>query len=258
MIMGVSPWQTEFGLWQQKLLGTEREKSQAMQRGIDLEASARVWFNQEMYATTVPDVKISSRRDWMLASADGWDEHKRILVEIKCPGKADHDIALKGEIPEKYIPQLQHQMEVYCVNSMFYVSYDGYNGKIIEISRNDLYVKEMIDKELAFLECIECVIAPPMTDRDCQVRLDPDFVATAQEWAFLNGQLKDLEAKEDAARKRLIALANKENVHGAGVRVVRNFRKGAIQYDKIDAIKGVDLEPYRKPAIECWRITANG
>jgi putative phage-type endonuclease len=249
---------TPFGLWQQKLMGTEREKSSAMQRGIDLEASARVWFNQEMYATTIPDVKISSRRDWMLASADGWDEHKRILVEIKCPGKADHDTALKGEIPEKYIPQLQHQMEVYCVNSMFYVSYDGYKGKIIEIFRNDSYVKEMLDKELAFLECVECVVAPPMTDRDCMVRQDHDFVATAREWASLSKQLKELEAKEDMARKRLIALADKENVQGAGVKVTRNFRKGAIQYDKIDAIKGMDLEPYRKPAIECWRITVNG
>jgi len=257
VIDGVSPWMSPFQLWQQKLMGTEREVSAAMKRGIDMEASARNWFNMEMYSSVKPDVKISSLRDWMLASTDGWDEFKRILVEIKCPGRVDHETALKGEVPEKYIPQLQHQMDVYCVDHMFYVSYDGYNGKIIEVARDDKYTKSLIEKELEFLECIECVVAPQMTDRDLPVRSDHDFVSTAREWASISKQRKELEEKEEQARKKLIALAENQNCQGGGIRVVRNFRKAAVDYSKIEVLKEIDLEKYRKDPIEYWRISSN-
>ena len=63
-------------------------------------------------------------------------------------------MAKKGQIPSYYKAQLQHQMWVCGVESMFYYSFDGKEGVSIEVSRNTLQLDLLIEKEQIFYECL--------------------------------------------------------------------------------------------------------
>jgi len=64
-----------------------------------------------------------------------------------------------------------------------------------------------------------------------------------------------LEVELENLRKQLIFLSGHENCRGAGLSICQVTRKGNIDYSKIEALKDIDLEKYRKPEIVTWRIT---
>lgn len=150
IIMGESPWNTPDQLMKNKLLGIHNEINFWMQRGIDLEDSARQCFENITGILFSKDVLIHPRYPWMIASVDGIDIEEKQILEIKCPGKRDHACAKNGEIPAKYNAQLQHQMEVCQVDRIHYFSFDGLEGIHLIAYRDDEYIKDMIQKEFVF------------------------------------------------------------------------------------------------------------
>ena len=88
VIMGVSPWKTKRQLYYEKLSDDNGStfKSKRMQRGIDLEPLARDLFILNHGYMCKPCVIV---KDWAMASLDGMDESRQIIVEIKCPGEND-------------------------------------------------------------------------------------------------------------------------------------------------------------------------
>lgn len=102
--------------------------SPAMQRGIDLESKARNAFSlvQNCDVRTVGLLQHEGFADFV-ASPDGLIESEKALLEIKVPNTATMiDLHLTGEIPNKYILQMQAQLACagedyeYC----YFVSYD--------------------------------------------------------------------------------------------------------------------------------------
>jgi hypothetical protein len=53
------------------------------------------------------------------------------------------------------------------------------------------------------------------------------------------------EEELEAAKKALVALASHPSERGAGVVVSQYFRRGAIEYKRIPALVGVDLDAFR-------------
>jgi predicted phage-related endonuclease len=80
-------------------------------------------------------------------------------VEIKC-GKASHKLAEKGEIPIYYRAQLQHQMFVASLDEIDYFSFDGTNGILLTVKRDDDFINEMVDMELEFWYCVTHLTPP--------------------------------------------------------------------------------------------------
>lgn len=156
IIMGVSIWSNPLNLWEQKLsIVPQKESNFAMQRGKYLEPIALSEFENEMGVLMCPKVLKSSSIDYIAASLDGISLCKKIAVEIKCPGKKDHEVALSGKIPEKYIPQLQHQLYVSELDKMYYFSYTPTSSKTIEIYRDDKYIEILLEKERIFWKSIQ-------------------------------------------------------------------------------------------------------
>ena len=124
IIMGVSPWQKPGDLYKNKLGITKLEKNWAMQRGVNLEGPAREAFMLESGIYVEPCVGECEKNTWMIASFDGLSLDDKVAVEIKCPGKKDHDLALNGQIPEKYFSQLQHLMAVSGLECIYYYSFN--------------------------------------------------------------------------------------------------------------------------------------
>lgn len=248
VIMGVSPWKTIEDLYKEKRgVIDSSPASFCMQRGINLEPKARSVFEEMTGIFVSPLVKVSKERVWMSASLDGIDFEEKNIVEIKCAGKKDHALAISGKIPEKYVPQLQHQMCVCDVDHAYYFSFDGENGVIIDVKRDEKYITSLISKEEEFWECLKQKKAPLS---DTQLMNDQLWITASEELKNLQPLLK----REKELREVLIGLSNGKKSTGNGLIVKKEIRKGIIDYSKIPELKDVDLELYRKDDIEIYKL----
>lgn len=257
IIMQCSPWKTPFQLWEEKMgIMSPQKMSYAMKRGHDLESGALALYNELTGRDASPLVVFSEEYPWMMASLDGVSLDGSRIVEIKAPGKTDHLIARSGNIPEKYKPQLQHQLATYGLDSADYFSYvsnDDY--ALVHVNRDEQFIKEMLEKERAFWECMQTFEAPPLTDRDYVDRQDDQWSSVAAQWMHIQDKIKSLEETEKEYRKLLIEMAGDQNTHGGGVRVQKILRKGAVNYKAIPELQGVDLNKFRKAPTLSWRFS---
>lgn len=257
IIMEKSPWKTPYQLWKDKLQPPEYRSSPAMERGKALEPIARLCFNMDTCLMVEPEVHVSIDKPWMMASFDGVTRDGKTFVEIKCPGGQDHLLAMDGIIPEKYIPQLQHQFAVLGCERGYYFSYHPELGaRAIPCHRDDDFIKKLIKKEEEFYQCFLDFIPPKMSPRDFNERNDNQWNQLATQYLECRSSLKHLEAQEAYLKKQLIELAGQSNSMGAGIKLSKVVRKGTIDYNLIPGIQGANLEKYRKPPIESWLITS--
>lgn len=251
VIMNVNPWKTRLQLYEEKIADKQpMEPNQAMKRGTDLEPIARELFNLKTGKNMIPMVVV---KDWTMASLDGISENE--ILEVKCPGERDHAIALSGKIPDHYYPQLQHQMWVCNSSKAYYFSFDGIDGVIVEIKRDDAYIEKMIEEERKFYDCLINRTPPEPAESDYIERNDQDWEELASQWKACVETLKEWEKKEADLREELILLSGERSSRGAGITLSQVQRKGNVEYNKIPELQNIDLEQYRKPAINTWRIT---
>lgn len=256
VLMKVSPWSTPFQLWCEKLsLVPEKTKNAAMQRGLDLERKARHEFEKLLGIVVFPQVFISDQYDFMMASLDGIDIEQKRAVEIKCPGKVDHQSAMDGVVPEKYIPQLQHQMIVANLDMIYYFSYTDASCKVILVERDLKYAEALIEEETKFWDNLQNFEAPDLIDRDYIERKDLEWMQIAQKWLQANGELKKWQDEEEKLKKALLDISGQVNAKGGGVKLMRIMRKGNVDYQAIPSLQDVNLESYRKKPVETWRLT---
>lgn len=252
VIMGVSPWKTRLQLYHEKI--SEENKTfvnEAMQRGTDLEPIARDLFNIEEGRKMVPVVVVL---DWAMASLDGFDFDDFGVLEIKCPGEKDHSIALGGSIPQKYYPQLQHQMYVTGATIAYYYSFDGIEGAKVLVERDDKYIAKMVAEEKKFYDCMQTRTPPEPEEGDYVSRQDEEWTNAVSRWLEVDERIKNLQTYEESLREDLIMLSGDNNSLGGGISLSRVTRKGAVNYGLIPELRGIDLEPYRKDSSSSWRI----
>lgn len=251
IIMGASHWKTRIQLYHEKKDPNYKSiTNDRMQRGIDLEPIARDLFFAKTGHRMIPKVVV---KDWAMASLDGINDWNEIL-EIKCPGNRDHQLALSGKVPDHYYPQLQHQMWVCDAEKVFYFSFDGFDGVTIQVKRDNEYIEKMIAEEFKFYMCLKENTPPEPSEGDYIERNDDLWQQCASRWHSVNAAIKELEKEEDELRKQLIFLSGESNTKGAGISLCQVVRKGNVDYAKIPQLRGLDLEIYRKPAINSWRI----
>ncbi len=258
-IMEVSPWTTPFQLWQEKLdLAPCKEDNWAMKRGREKEDPARLLLEKMTGLFFSPEVRVHDELPWMMASLDAIDPENKYIAEIKTPGKVDHAMAQSGKIPDKYFPQVQHQLEVCKLEMGYYFSYDGEKGILLKIYRDDPYIKKMLAKEKQFYECMQTFKPPALLERDYETRIDQECIDTVQRLIDVQERLKTfyaLEEEEKCLREKLIAISGNRNLICEGLKLTRYFRKGAVEYGVIPELKAIDLEKYRKKPIECFKIS---
>jgi putative phage-type endonuclease len=156
VILGRSPWKSLQDLYEEKVLGFEQEENPYMSRGKALESLALENFEKETGLEMFPLVFKDDHFAWMAVSYDGITLNKDTIVEIKCPGRKDHDYAVsKKMIPSKYEPQIQHQMYVADLDFAYYYSFDGQEGVIIEVKRDQALIDFLLEKEQAFWHCLQ-------------------------------------------------------------------------------------------------------
>jgi putative phage-type endonuclease len=255
VIMGVSPWRTPYQLWQEKLgIGEGQKDSNAMKYGRNTEEEARTQYQLMTGNFVEPQVIFHPTIEFMMASLDGVTVAKDIAVEIKCPGEADHALALEGTVPEKYVPQLQHQLACLDINLLHYFSYRNGAGCIIEVKRDDKYIGKLIKKEIEFWEKVQKFEAPDLTERDLRAQ-SKEWIAKAQEVFELGEKAAEYKKLYDEGKKELEEMCAGESAKGGGVYFKKSTRIGGVVYKNVPQLIGVDLDQYRGKPVESWRLS---
>jgi len=226
-----------------------------MKEGKRREEEARQEFERMTGLVVFPAVLTHPEHEWMIASLDGIDIEHENIVELKCPGNEDHQQALSGSIPDKYIPQLQHQLAVTGLEKAYYFSYHAKHGVIVEVYRDDAYIKNMIEKEQEFYQCLQELTPPPLSNMDYVQKNDDLWQTVSERWKNASEQLRRFEKSEKELREALIHLADNKNCIGNGIKLTKSLRRGVIDYKSIPELDGIDVEKYRKENTASWRIS---
>lgn len=170
-VMGVSPWTTPFQLWAEATGRAERPPANefalaAMKRGQELEPVVRGMF-EKINGPFPAIVGMHNEYDYIRASFDGLSDTNELL-EIKCPGKADHATAVAGKVPNKYFPQIQQQFLVSGAQRGFYVSWDGKSEILttLVVYPDHDYMEKLLKALQQFWARVEMKIPPEVQDVD--------------------------------------------------------------------------------------------
>ena len=125
-------------------LKTETYQNAIMQRGIELEPSARSLFEM-MYDVEVQQVGLCypDEQKKYLCSPDGLLEDAGL--EIKCPLIHTHVSYLLGnKLPTDYIQQVQGSMAVTGFSAWWFMSYyPGIKPFIIKVERDNIFIEKL-------------------------------------------------------------------------------------------------------------------
>jgi len=153
ILMNISPWRTRQQLLDEKLgFIPPQEVNSAMLRGQLLEPKARALAEDMLGTLFLPEVYTSVKYPFMLASLDGVCIDNKMILEVKCTNKKNHELAKNGKIPDYYYPQVQHQIAVCCVDQCHYFSFDGSSGIVVIVDRDDEFIERMIAMEWEFYQ----------------------------------------------------------------------------------------------------------
>lgn len=256
IIMGVSPWRTPYELWNDKVYGSSQEQNSSMKRGNELEPVARSWFENTMNVCLFPKNKIHETHEWVRASLDGMDIEETMAVEFKCPNQADHLVALNKKIPEKYIPQVQHQLLVTGLPGMYYCSFDGQDGVIVEVARDDSYIESMFSEEKKFWDMVNSKTPPALTERDfIPMDTNQEWIKLCSKWRKAKRLADRTKEKEQEIRDQMLMLCKGRNAQGNGLKISRSRVEGHVNWAKLrQDYPDVPIDQYRKNSYDKWSI----
>ena len=275
-VLGVSPWQTPYELWLLKTGRSEQKVTPAMTRGTELEPAARAAYEVQtghiMEPLVLTDGPYSASLDGITLAGDlvlenqqprpkGRGMKSELLSnvrgkprgirprEIKCPWKGrDSDLwkaVQLSQVPDYYGWQIEHQLMVAGARRTHLWVFDGTEGLLLEVAARPERWSEIRKAWDKFVQFLASDTPPPLTERDTRIRED-------QEWR--EAALKYLEAKQrsevhatilDEAKAALVALTSHPSESGYGVSVSSFWKRGNVEYKKVPALQGVNLEKFR-------------
>ena len=246
-VMGASPWQTPYQLWEIRTGRKTPEVNAAMARGSALEPQARAAYEQLTGHVMQPLVLVEGNYS---ASLDGLTFDGQLIVEIKCPVKGKDSSLWKsvaqGTVPEHYSWQIEHQLMVSGASLAHLYVFDGQEGILLEVAPQPERWLEIHTAWEDFMRCIESDTPPALTERDKVQRNDSAWQAAAERYVKLKLEADRLSEQLDASKTALITLASHPSETGFGVSVTRFWKQGSVDYKKVPELAGVDIEAYRQ------------
>lgn len=260
-VMGVNPWspRNPLELYDLKTGALEVTFNQAMQHGIDTEATARSYVEHLLREDFTPCVKTNGRYS---ASLDGLSFFGESGLEIKCPMNLDSklfDITTPQQIIDKaphYWYQLVHQFWVLQdMKRIVFCIYHAEKQNVIIVDREiaEPYFKPLIDAWEAFNERLDKRERPIDEAVDDSQDFEMLVAAYKHEKLKLEAQEAALKVAEEAV-KAYAKRSGKTALKGFGATVTMVTRQGSVDYAKVPQLKGVDLDAYRKKPTSYWMI----
>lgn len=255
-VMGASPWLTPYQFWQIRTGRVQQLVTPAMRHGTEMEPRARAAYEAQTGLVMQPLVLTDG--DYS-ASLDGITLEGDLLLEVKCPYKGQASALWQGvvcgEVPDYYAIQIQHQLMVAGAAVAHLWVFDGTEGLLVEVARDDAVMGDIRAAWDGFQHYLDNDTPPPLTDRDTLVRGDPEWKLAAVSYLNAKRKAEDATATLEAAREQLVALASHPSESGAGVTVTRFWKQGNVDYKRVAELDGVSLEGYRGKGREEVRVT---
>ena len=256
-------FKTPLQLFEDIMEDRETPDNEAMRRGRDMEPVIRDWLNHTHSVEFKPVVVQHPTADWHISSLDGIvlyeDGRPPFVTEIKHPGRVDHEMALDGIVPEKYRMQCLHILEdIPSAEKVLYCSYQNPESVAqIWVERDEYEMPIQFAEELAFFSKLISCRPPEPTAKDWIDIYDGDALSLANEYRFLMDQLSEMEKQAEDLKKKIVEKMGTGNRAKIGdLKVQKVIRPGAVDYAKIEALNGLDLNPYRKAPITSWRLSS--
>lgn len=247
-LMGTCDFKNKFQLWLDKTgIFSKEVNNFATNRGKMYEPIILEEFTKRTGLKTVDKVLEYPEFTTLSASLDGWIEESKIVVEVKCPSRAKHQMALCGEVPTTYRDQLQAQLLVAGANSAFYVSYAPDEPEltrlaIVHVHADKERQSQILDEAKKFWTLVESKTPPEGSS--VQPELHKDLILIDQ----LKNQISVLEGQKEEMEKELKSKMKANKVICEEFTLSWSERKGTVDYSKIPELKLIDLEQYRKPS----------
>lgn len=245
-LLGVSPWQTPYQLWLLRTGRAEQKVTLPMRRGTELEPAARAAY--EALTGNIMEPLVLADGDYS-ASLDGITLDGGLVLEIKCPMQGRESglwqAVAQGSVPDYYGWQIEHQLMVSGATLAHLWVFDGTEGLLLETSAQPQRWGTIHEAWDRFMHCLATDTPPPLTPQDTRTREDAAWKEAAGKYLAAKQQAEVAAAALDEARAALTALASHPSESGCGVSVTQFWKKGAIDYKKVPALRGLDLEPYR-------------
>lgn len=224
-VMGLCPWLTPYQLWELKTGRRSQEVNYAMQRGTELEPTARATYELATGNIMEPVVMVSG--DYS-ASLDGVSLLGDLILEVKCPMKGRDSETWKeaeaGRVQPHYYWQVQHQLMVTgAAKAEFYV-FDSEEGIIVEVLPNPQDMEQLRFAWDNFWAFIRTDSPPPMTAMDTVVRCDLDWQSAAEDYIAQKQAAEDAGKAVEQAKTKLANLAQHNNERGFGVSVCKFWK----------------------------------
>jgi len=257
-IIGISPWETRYQLWCEKLGAAQQKQNYVMSRGSAMEPQARAEYEKSVGAQFFPEVVFHDKYPFLMASLDGMSLDGKHAVEIKCPGKETFNQAKQGIVPPHYYAQLQHQMMCAKLEKIDYYCFNGDEGVCINVPFDDKYAEELLEEELKFWALVKSKTPPKLSEKDYRiVEEDPEWFLRAKRLREIEDQISALEDEKSFLKDEMIQYAEGHSCKGCGVTLTLSMRKGNVNYSKVPQLVGVDLEPFRGKSTEIWTLRVN-
>ncbi len=263
IILGQSPYQTAFELWEEELgLREPQGSSPHMKKGLAIEEAARQWYLEETGYRVTPAVITSEQHPDFMASLDGLNEEKKIIVEIKNNNSDWHEQAKKGEVPYFHLLQCQNHMLVAGsgYDECHYISYRPGDSVMVVVKRDENLMDEIVKKGIEFKKMVDNLVAPPLTDRDyVDMSQDSELADNYSLYHYYVSMQKDYESKADIVKQKIIDKAGSRSIKGYGFKLTKYETKGRVDYEKLvsESCPGVDVEKYRSDSKSSYRLTAD-
>lgn len=258
-IMGFNPKKTPLQLYEQLIKEEEEPVNPAMQRGINYEGEARKAFEKYL-DKAYPEACIEHvDNPYFIASLDGYNSSQNApTLEIKVMGKADHQQAKLGVVPSLYYPQVQWQ--IYCADAEkgWFASYypEESDLEAFKVARDDKFIEKAREAAEWFKNCLIEMIPPEPTERDLfDLSEDVEAEEICTIIQKLDLSIKRQEAEKEILRRKLINKCEGKSCKIGDYRMVRYMRRGNVDYGNIPELIGIDLNKFRKKAIETWRFS---
>ena len=255
-VLNLSPWLTPYSLWLIKTGRSTQAVTSPMAHGTKLEPEARAAYEEQSGNVMQPLVMNDGPYS---CSLDGINLAGDMIVEIKCPFRRKQSELWKGvaegKVPAMYAAQIQHQLMVSgAATAHLWVYADGV-GILITVARDEALMASIRDAWDVYQQYLDEDTPPPLTERDSAQRDDPAWAEAAA--AYLEAKRTADAAAEtlEATRKALAALSAHPRSTGAGVSVIRLWKKGNVDYRRVPELKGVDLDRYRSEGRQEVRVT---
>lgn len=253
IILGISPYVTEYQLWEYKTGIVEcLYENSNMRFGRDKEESIRQQTNAAYNCNFVPDVFVSKKNQIFMASLDGIDYEKQMILEIKVINQEKYKEFLESlELPE-YI-KVQVQMQLYCsdMKKALVVLHSPSMGECatIPVEYDPVIVDRCVAMGSMFKYKVDNYIPPDKTKNDIPVYSDEYSLLLSQNYLEAKRNLdKAMEICDQKKQELLEHIGHKTAIVGScqikayeqvgRVNYAQVIEKARIDHDLIESCRG--------------------